>query len=48
MGLLECASSNSVYRGYDYYNCESGKGVGSYNKENYVKLREDFKRWTDT
>ena len=28
--------------GYDYYNCESGKGVGSYNKENYVKLREDF------
>lgn len=22
MGLLECASSNSVYRGYDYYNCD--------------------------
>ena len=22
MGILECASGNSVYRGYDYYNCD--------------------------
>lgn len=28
--------------GYDYYHCESGKGVGSYNKERFLKLRDDF------
>lgn len=28
--------------GYDFYNCESGKGLGSYNKERFLKLREDF------
>ena len=28
--------------GYDYYNCESGKGVGKYNKERFLKLRNDF------
>lgn len=25
MGLLECASRNSVYRGFDYYNCNKVK-----------------------
>lgn len=28
--------------GYDYYNCDSGSGVGSYNKEHFLKLRDDF------
>lgn len=28
--------------GYNYYNCSSDKGVASYNKEKYLKLREDF------
>ena len=28
--------------GYDYYNCESGSGVGPYNKERFLKLRDDF------
>lgn len=28
--------------GYDYYNCESGKGLGTYNKEKFMKLRADF------
>lgn len=28
--------------GYGYYGCESAKGVGSYNKEGYYKLRKDF------
>lgn len=28
--------------GYKYYGCESSKGLGSYNKEGYNKLREDF------
>lgn len=28
--------------GYEYYNCESSKGVGEYNKERFLKLRDDF------
>lgn len=28
--------------GYQYYGCESSKGLGKYNKEGYNKLREDF------
>lgn len=28
--------------GYDYYSCDSGSGVGSYNKERFLKLRNDF------
>jgi len=29
-------------KGYEYYGCESSKGLGSYNKEGYNKLRSDF------
>ena len=29
-------------KGYDYYKCDSSKGLGSYNKENFLKLRADF------
>lgn len=28
--------------GYDYYKCESSKGLGSYNKEKFLQLRSDF------
>ena len=28
--------------GYNYYKCESSKGLGSYNKEKFLKLRTDF------
>lgn len=28
--------------GYEYYGCESSKGLGSYNKEGYNNLRKDF------
>ena len=28
--------------GYDFYNCESSKGLGEYNKAGYNKLRDDF------
>ena len=28
--------------GYDYYGCESSRGVGGYNKEHFMKLRDDF------
>lgn len=36
-------SRTSVY-GYDFYGCQSAKGVASYNKEPYLRLREDFNR----
>ena len=28
--------------GYEFYNCESGKGLGDYNREGFLKLRNDF------
>ena len=28
--------------GYDYYGCDSSIGLGKYNKEKYMKLRNDF------
>jgi DNA adenine methylase Dam len=28
--------------GYAYYGCESGNGVGDYNRDKFMKLREDF------
>lgn len=34
--------SRSSENGYDFYGCESGKGLGSYNKERFLKLRKDF------
>ena len=29
-------------KGYEFYGCESSKGLGAYNKEGYCKLRKDF------
>lgn len=28
--------------GYEFYNCESSKGLGDYNREHFLKLRKDF------
>lgn len=28
--------------GYDYYGCDSSAGLGSYNKEKFLKMRDDF------
>lgn len=30
--------------GYQYYGCESSKGLGDYNREKYLKLRADFNK----
>lgn len=30
--------------GYDHYGCESGKGLGEYNREGYLRLRADYNR----
>lgn len=29
-------------KGYDYYKCNSSKGLGDYNKESFLRLRADF------
>lgn len=34
--------SNSTENGYEYYGCNSSNGLGSYNKERYLKLRYDY------
>lgn len=28
--------------GYDYYGCDSGRGLGSYNRKGFLRLREDY------
>lgn len=34
--------SNSSEFGYEYYGCDSNKGLASYNKDKYMKLRDDY------
>lgn len=34
--------SDSSKNGYEYYSCNSSNGLGSYNKEKYLKLRKDY------
>lgn len=29
-------------KGYDYYNCNSSDGLGSYNRKGFISLRKDF------
>lgn len=43
----EYSLSRSDINGYKYYNCESSGGLGSYNKEHFLKLREDFNEHTN-
>lgn len=47
-GIIEkYGLSRSDIHGYEYYGCESSKGLGSYNKEPFLKLREDFNEHTN-
>lgn len=39
--------SNTYKNGYDYYGCESGGGVGSFNKKQFLKLRDDYNKSDD-
>lgn len=39
--------SRSSENGYAFYGCESSKGLGAYNKEPFLKLREDFNEHTN-
>lgn len=34
--------SNTAKNGYEFYGCTSSKGLGFYNNEHYLKLRNDF------
>lgn len=36
--------SNSLLNGYEIYNCTSDKGLGSYNKNKYMQLRNDYNK----
>ena len=40
--INEYGLSDTRKYGYAYYNCNSSDGLGSYNKEPYLKLRKDF------
>jgi site-specific DNA-adenine methylase len=34
--------SDSFRKGYEFYNCNSSNGLGSYNKEGFEKLKNDY------
>ena len=34
--------SDSEKNGYEYYGCNSNNGLGSYNKDSFIKLRSDY------
>ena len=39
--------SQSAEHGYEYYGCDSGTGLAPYNKDRFLKLREDFNNSPD-
>lgn len=38
--------SDTYKNGYKFYNCDSSKGVNNYNKQKYIKLRNDYNKNT--
>ena len=36
--------SRSTKNGYDFYGCESSVGLGNYNREPFLRLRDDFNK----
>lgn len=38
------ALSNTFKNGYEFYNCQSSKGLMDYNRESYLKLRAEYNR----
>lgn len=45
--IEEYGLSQSSKFGYDYYNCNSSTGLAPYNKDKFLKLREDFNNSKD-
>ena len=44
--IKEYGLSDTATYGYEYYGCDSSSGVAKYNKEKYLKLREDYNKNT--
>ena len=42
--INEYSLSNTYKNGYEFYQCNSANGVGQYNKENFLKLRDDYNK----
>lgn len=40
--ITEYGLSRVCENGYEFYGCESGKGLGNYNRTGFLKLRDDF------
>lgn len=39
--------SKSVENGYDFYNCNTATGLGNYNRNGFISLRNDFNNMTN-
>lgn len=44
--ILKYGLSQSSIYGYEHYGCDSSKGLGAFNKEKYIELRNDFNKDT--
>ena len=42
--ITEYGLSRACDNGYEFYGCESGKGLGNYNKAGFLRLRDDFNK----
>lgn len=40
--------SNTTHYGYEYYQCNSSSGLANFNKENFLKLRQDYNQTKDS
>ena len=40
--IIDYNLSDSQKNGYSFYNCDSANGLGSYNRNGFLKLRKDF------
>lgn len=40
--IIDYGLSNTSIYGYEYYGCNSNKGLSNYNKEKFLKLRKDY------
>jgi adenine-specific DNA-methyltransferase len=46
--IKKYALSDSYKNGYEFYECDSDSGLGSFNKSKYYKLREDFNKSSES
>lgn len=46
--IEEFGLSNTLLNSYEYYGCDSSKGLGTYNRIPYLKLRETYNKKKDS